>query len=200
MKLFYEVIYRYFRAPWDVPAREELVSLVESGHVKPGSVIDLGCGTGENAVYLAQKGFNVTGVDYAEAAIEKARVRAKDACVQVNFIVDDLTNLLHVSGTFDFLLDYGVLDDLRSRQRGLYLRSMLRLTHPGSHYLLWGFEYPMRWWEKLVPFFDVPFHPGEIEQRFGPYFEIIKIAGRVDYSKWPPGYAAYLMKRKGASQ
>ncbi len=200
MKQFYEITYRYFRAPWDIGARQELVSLVESGQIKPCRTIDLGCGTGENAIYLAQRGFDVTGVDYAEAAIDKARVRAKDSGVQVNFIVDDLTNLRHISGTFDFLLDYGVLDDLRPRQRESYLRNMLRLTHSGSHYLLWGFEYPIRWWENFVPFFDVPFNPGEIEQRFSPYFEIETIAGKIDYSKWPPGFAAYLMTRKGVTQ
>ncbi len=197
MKFFYEVIYRYFRAPWDVAAREELVSLVESGHIKPCRAIDLGCGTGANAIYLAQKGFEVTGVDYAAVAIEKARTRARDSRVQVDFIVDDLTRLCHVSGTFDFLLDYGVLDDLRLGERKLYLHNILPLTHPGSRYLLWGFEYPMRWWEKFVPFLDVPFYPDEIEQRFGPYFEIEKIAGRIDYLRWPPGFAAYLMTRNG---
>lgn len=197
MRLFYETIYRYFRAPWDIGAREELVLLVEGGRIKPCRAIDLGCGAGANAIYLAQHGFDVTGVDYAEAAIEKAQARAKDAGVQVNFIVDDLTNLRQVSGTFDFLLDYGVLDDLRPRQREPYLCNMLPLTQPDSHYLLWGFEYRMRWWEKFVPFYDVPFYSGEIKQRFGPYFEIEKIAGKIDYSKWPPGYAAYLMTRKG---
>ena len=110
--------------------------------------------------------------------------------------MDDLTNLRHVSGTFDFLLDYGVLDDLRLDQRELYLHNILPLTHSGSHYLLWGFEYPTRWWEKFVPFFDIPFYPGEIERRFSQYFEIEKILCELDYSKWPPGYAAYLMTRK----
>lgn len=200
MKLFYEVVYRHFRAPWDIGARGELVSLVESGRIKPCRTIDLGCGTGENDIYLAKQGFDVTGVDFAEAAIEKARTRANEVGIQVNFLMDDLTNLRRVSGTFDFLLDYGTLDDLRPQQRESYLRNMLPLTHAGSLYLLWGFEYPMRWWEKFVPFYDVPFYPGEIEQRFGSYFDIEKIAGTVDYSKWPPGYAAYLMTRKGASQ
>ena len=105
MKLFYEVTYRYFRAPWDIGPREELVALVESGRIAPCRAIDLGSGTGANAIYLAQKGFDMTGVDYAAAAVEKARPRAKEAGVQVSFIVDDLTNLRHVSGTFDFLLD-----------------------------------------------------------------------------------------------
>lgn len=105
MKLFYEIIYRYFHAPWDIGPRGELVALVESGRITPCRTVDLGCGAGANAIYLAQRGFDVTGVDYAKAAIAKARARAKDAGVQVNFILDDLTNLRYVSGTFDFLLD-----------------------------------------------------------------------------------------------
>lgn len=200
MKLFYEIIYRYFRAPWDIGARDELVALVDSGSIKPCRAIDLGCGAGANAIYLAQKGFDVTGVDFAEAAIEKAKSRAKDAGVQVDFIVDDLTNLRHVSDTFDFLLDYGVLDDLRLPQREPYVQNMLPLTHSGSRYLLWGFEYPMRWWERCLPFYDIPFYSGEIEQRFGSYFEIERIARKVDWSRFPPGYAAYLMLRKGDTQ
>lgn len=197
VKMFYEVVYRYFRAPWDIGAREELVSLVESGRIKPCRAIDLGCGAGANVVYLAQMGFVVTGVDNARAAIAKARDRADKAGVKVNLIVDDLTDLRKVSGTFDFLLDYGVLDDLRLHQREPYLRNMLPLTHPGSRYLLWGFEYPMRWWERFLPFYDIPFYSGEIEERFGPYFEIQKLVGELDWSKFPPGYAAYLMTRTG---
>lgn len=53
MKAFYEITYRYVRAPWDIGAREELVSLVERGCIKPCRAIDLGCGTGANAIYLA---------------------------------------------------------------------------------------------------------------------------------------------------
>lgn len=200
MRLFYEGIYRFFRAPWEVGVREELVSLVESGRIKPCRAIDLGCGTGRNAIYLAQKGFEVTGVDYAEAAIVRARAAAREAAVQVRFIIDDLTDLRHASGPFDFLLDFGVLDDLSLDQRKAYLRNMIPLTRSGSKYLLWGFEYPVRWWEQLIPFYDIPFRPGEVEARFGEYFEIERIAGEVDYSKWPPGYAAYLMRRKGRDQ
>jgi SAM-dependent methyltransferase len=196
MKAFYEIVYRYFRAPWDLGARDELVGLVESGRIRPCRTIDLGCGAGANAIYLAQNGFEVTGVDYAVAAIDKARSRADEAGVEVAFILDDLTDLRHVSGTFDFLVDYGVLDDLRLPQRGPYLQNMLPLTHPGSRYLLWGFEYPLRWWERFLPFYDIPFESGEIERRFGPYFEIERIAGEMDWSKFPPGYAAYLMTRK----
>lgn len=92
-----------------------------------------------------------------------------------------------------------MLDDLGLAQREPYLQNMLPLTHPGSRYLLWGFEYPMRWWERYLPFYDIPFWEGEVEQRFGPYFEIEDVVRKLDWSKWPPGYAAYLMTRKGDS-
>lgn len=196
-KQFYELTYRYFRPTWEtnVYKKASLAPLVESGRIRPGRAIDLGCGSGENVVYLAQMGFDVVGVDYAEAGIEKARARAEEAGAQAEFVVDDLTDLRHVSGTFDFLLDFGTLDDLNLHQRDLYFQNVLPLTHSGSHFLLWGFEYRMRWWEKFVPFFGDPFYPGEIEQRFGGHFEIEKIAGEADYSKWPSGYAVYLMTR-----
>jgi SAM-dependent methyltransferase len=195
MKTFYNLIYRYARAPWEGGPREELVRLVESGAVPCGTAVDLGCGTGANAIYLAQHGFEVTGVDFSEAAVEKARKKADHARVRIQFIVDDLTDLKQIHGAFDFLLDYGVFDDLRLDQRERYVQSTVSLSRPGSQYLLWGFEYPMRWWEKWIPFMDIPFVKGEIERRFGKYFEIEKIGGDVDWKQFPPGWAAYLMRR-----
>ncbi len=196
MKRFYDIVYRHFRAPWDIGPREELVTLVESRRIAPGRAIDLGCGAGANAVFLARHGFDVTGVDFSQAAIEVARRRAAKAGVRVTFVLDDLTRLRQVSGTFDFLLDYGVLDDLRLYQRESYVQNMLPLARTGSRYLLWGFEYPLRWWGKFIPFYDIPFAPGEIGRRFGAYFDIEKIAGKLNWSTWPPGYTAYLMTRK----
>lgn len=194
-KWFYEVTYKHFRAPWELGPRDELVRLVEDGTLPPGRAIDLGCGTGANAIYLAQHGFEVTGVDFAPAGIEKATRAAAEAGVRVDFIVDDLTDLRHTHGPFDFLLDYGVLDDLRPRQREPYKRSILPLTRPGSRFLLWGFEYPIRWWERLIPFFDRPFAAGEIGRLFGDQFSVETIARQVDPKKWPPGNVTYLMTR-----
>jgi SAM-dependent methyltransferase len=198
MKLFYELGYRFFRMPWEMGPREELVGLVESGLVGPCRAIDLGCGTGSNAIFLAQHGFEVTGVDFAASAIEKAKRRANAAGVRAQFVVDDLTNLRKVKGTFDLLVDYGALDDLGRPDRDLYVRNMLPLTRAGSRYLLWCFEWSVRWWERLIPFFEGPFEPGEAEQRFGEYFQIERIAGKTNLSGWPRGFAAYLMTRKAA--
>src|SRR3990172_6255363 len=112
MKWFYEILYGRFRAPWDIGPRKELVELVEAGRIKPCKAIDLGSGTASNVVFLAGRGFDVTGVDFAAAAVELGRKRAAAAGVRADFIRDDLTHLQHVTGPFDLLVDYGTLDDL----------------------------------------------------------------------------------------
>ena len=197
-KWSYELGYRYFRLPWEMGPRQQLVGLVESGRIAPGRAIDLGCGTGANAVFLAQHGFEVTGVDFAAPAIEKARRRADAASVEVRFMVDDLTDLRNVNGSYDFLVDYGTLDDLDPRDRDLYLQNVVPLTHPGSRYLLWCFEWPQRWWERFIPF-EQAFVPGEAQRRFGQDFEIKRIAGSHTPKmwRWQIGFAAYLMTRNG---
>ena len=126
MKWFYELIYNRFRAPWDLGPRKELVEVVESGRIKPCKAIDLGCGTASNAIFLAQHGFEVTGTDYSPAAIALCQQRGAAAGVTVNWIEDDLTELRHVRGPFDFLVDWGVYDDLTQPDRVAYLRNLLR--------------------------------------------------------------------------
>lgn len=198
MKWFYEILYRRFRAPWDIGPRVELVQLVESGRLKPCRVLDLGSGTASNCVFLAQHGFDVTGVDFAQSAVELGRKRAREAGVNVNFVQDDLTNLQNVRGTFDLLVDYGTLDDLRPSQRDLYLKNILPLTHAGTQFVLFCFEWTPRWWERGFIFDGLAMLPGEVKRRFGKYFEIEEIAReKPDYSKYPPGTAVYLMAKKG---
>jgi len=197
MKWFYELGYRYFHMPWDGGPRNELVELVESRRIPPSRAIDLGCGTGSNAVFLAQHGFDVTGVDYSSAAIEKARERARAAKVPVKFMVDDLTDLRHVTGPFDLLVDYGVPDDLRPKDRDLYVQNVLPLAHPGTRYLLYTWEWPLRWWERAT--FAAALEPGEVERRFGAHFEIEPLVRETGLSGWPHGFAVYLMTRNGGS-
>ncbi|HEX6304628.1 MAG TPA: class I SAM-dependent methyltransferase [Anaerolineales bacterium] len=147
MKWFYEILYSRFRAPCDIGPRVELVELVESGRIAPCRAIDLGSGTGWNCIFLAQRGFDVTGVDFAAGAIELGRRRAAEAGVEVMFVEDDLTDLRHITGKFDFLVDFGTLDDLTSEDRDLYLQNVVPLTRPGGRFYLWCFEWPARRWE-----------------------------------------------------
>lgn len=201
MKWFYELVYGRFRAPWDIGARKELVELVETGRIKPGKAIDLGSGTASNVVFLAKHGFDVTGVDFAAAAIELGHKRAAAAGVTVNFVQDDLTNLRHIRGAFDLLVDYGTLDDLNNNDRDRYMGNVLPLTRPGSQFVLYCFEWQPRWWERMLNLAERELLlPGEVERRFGEYFDIEKVSGWVDYSKWPAGMSVYLMTRKGGTK
>ena len=75
----YDLGYRWLRMPWELGPCAELVASVEGGRLRPGRALDLGCGTGANAGFLAQRGFGVTGVDFAPAALATARQRARAA-------------------------------------------------------------------------------------------------------------------------
>jgi SAM-dependent methyltransferase len=177
------------------------VSLVESGRVKSNKAIDLGSGTAGNVIYLAQNGFNVTGVDYSPAAIEMGHLRTREAGVGVTFIEDDLTNLQHVNGTFDLLVDYGCLHSIPPEDRPSYVKSALSISHQGSIFLLVSFERLPRWWE---PWFTnlvglaMPLEPGEVKHRFGEYFDIERLAEVTHDSKPLPGMSGYLMTRNQA--
>ena len=196
MKWFYELMYGRFRAPWDIGPRRELVALVESHRLTPCKAIDLGSGTASNCIFLAQHGFEVTGVDFAQAAIDLGNKRAAEANVRVNFIRDDLTHLQNVRGTFDLLVDYGTLDDLKPARRDLYLQNVLPLTYAGSRFLLYCFEWQPRWYER--PYFSsMAMLPGELERRFAPYFDIERYAAESGLKGLPRGWAVYLMSRQG---
>lgn len=200
MKWAYELMYRYsfVPIPFDAGPRDELVGLVETGRIKPGRAIDLGSGTASNAIYLAQHGFDVTGVDYAPAAIEMGHLRAGEAEVEVTFIEDDLTDLQHLTGTFDLLVDYGCLHSFSHKSRSLYVKNTLPLTHQGSLFLLVSFERPFRWWEPRLNDllgWSMPLEPGEVERRFGEFFEIERLAEVTHDSKPLPAMSGYLLTR-----
>jgi SAM-dependent methyltransferase len=195
MRLFYELGYRHFRMPWEGGPRSELVELVESGRLQPCRAVDLGCGSGANAVFLASRGFDVTGVDFAASALEKAARLAEAERVHVDWVRDDLTHLSNLQSGFDLLVDYGALDDLNHRDRDRYVAQVVPLARPGARFLLWCFEWPQRWWERVLPV-AMAMAPGEVERRFGDNFAIERVAAGHDPKAWPPGYAAYLMTRR----
>ena len=203
MKWFYELIYNRFRAPWDLGPRKELVEVVESGRIKPCKAIDLGCGTASNAIFLAQHGFEVTGTDYSPAAIALCQQRGAAAGVTVNWIEDDLTELRHVRGPFDFLVDWGVYDDLTQPDRVAYLRNLLPLTHVHSRFMIYVHQWQPRWWERLLHRLFAgmqPMQPGEVEADFSPYFTIEKITERAFSSGFVRVEAVFLMTRKGETK
>ena len=123
--------------PWNIETPPDaLVELVRSGKVKPCRTIDLGCGAGNYAIYLAGLGFDVTGVDSSPTAIRIAREKAEKLGVRCSFLVADLLGDLHeVEGTFDFGYDWELLHHIMPGDRKTYAKSVASLLNPGATYL-----------------------------------------------------------------
>jgi len=93
--------------PWDTQEPDpHLVDLVEAGKLKPGRVLEVGCGTGTNAIWLASRGFEVEALDIAPLALEAAR--SKPGADKVRFQVLDFLGAAPPAGPFDLVLDRGV--------------------------------------------------------------------------------------------
>jgi SAM-dependent methyltransferase len=113
--------YRAGETPWDIGRADgNLVRTVTTAPVAPCKALDIGCGTGDNAIWLAQQGFHVLGVDTAEAAIEKAKKKALEAGAQCTFMVSDILTSRIEGAPFGFVFDRGFLhildsDEERSR-------------------------------------------------------------------------------------
>ncbi|MEI8006483.1 MAG: class I SAM-dependent methyltransferase [Bacteroidota bacterium] len=124
--------------PWNIEAPPaELVALVEGHVLLPGKAIDLGCGAGNYSRYLAQKGFDVTGVDLSSEAIKIASARAVAEGLQCGFINVDLTDDLSpgfLSG-FDFAFEWQILHHIYPEQRAKYIANVHKLLKPGGKYL-----------------------------------------------------------------
>lgn len=130
------------KIPWNIETPPEaLVELVRSGRVAPCKAIDLGCGAGNYAVWLAASGFDVTGVDSSPAALRFARENAEKRGVACTFILADLLgDMREVTGTFDFAFDWEVLHHIFPADRDTYAGNVYRLLNPGATYLSVSFS------------------------------------------------------------
>ena len=130
--------FRYFRkTPWDSGiSPPELLEFI-SQH-KAGRAIDLGCGTGTNVITLAQRGWQVTGVDFAPRAINIAKRKIQNAKVKAKVQVGDVTQLKDIHGPFDFALDLGCFHGLSDVEKGAYLNTLTRRLAPSGFWLMYG--------------------------------------------------------------
>ncbi len=118
--------------PWDIPGRQPaFVGLEEAGLIR-GSVLDAGCGTGENALYLASRGHEVWGLDFIPVAIERANVKAKERGLGVHFQVGDSLKLDQLGRTFDTVIDCGLFHTFADEERPLYVSALATVVRPGG--------------------------------------------------------------------
>ena len=123
--------------PWDEPLPPpEVLDLVPT--FPPGRALDLGCGYGRAAIYMASLGWQVDAVDFIPEAIEEADRRASKAGVDVRFHVAEVTSLDFLSGRYDFALDVGCGHALDEVELSQYRDQLHRLLRPGGIFLLFA--------------------------------------------------------------
>ena len=123
--------------PWDIGRpQKEFVDLVRRGEIT-GSVLDIGCGTGEHALFFAQEGYHVWGIDSAPLAIQKARGKAAGRSLQVHFCVLNTLDLSQLNRKFDTATDSGLFHTLSDADRSLFAKSLADIlsTH-GTYFML----------------------------------------------------------------
>ena len=142
--------------PWDIGRPQaEIMRLMEQGAIV-GRVLDLGCGTGENALYLAEQGLEVWGVDGAPRAIEQARTKATERGIKARFVVGNALELERPSPSFDVsfdvVIDSGMFHTFTDEEREFFVRSLASVLRPGGrlYLLVWSEHEPGTWGPRRV--------------------------------------------------
>jgi SAM-dependent methyltransferase len=168
-RLLFGIFYRIGLTPWDghkLPA--PLVAAVE--RLPAGAALDLGCGTGNVAIYLAQRGWKATGVDLVDYALERARRKARTAAVDARFLRGDALSLGQLGlGRFRLLCDLACLHGIPNDRRDAFVREVTAVAEPGAYFFLAGLPSKKRPGPQ-------GFDRAEIEERFGANWKILGVS------------------------
>ena len=123
--------------PWDIGRpQKEFIDLVERGEIN-GPVLDIGCGSGDNALFFAQAGFEAWGIDSSPLAIRKAQQKGAQRGLAVYFQVLNALELATLNRTFDTVTDSGLFHTLSDADRPLFVKSLHAvLSHNGTYFML----------------------------------------------------------------
>src|SRR6266702_407083 len=140
--LMFRAMYRFGLTPWDSGVSPpELKELVEGPNKRtPGKALDLGCGTGTNAIYMTQHGWDVTAIDFVPRAIDTAKAKAQAAKVSPRLILGDVTRLdeLDVGEGYGLLFDLGCFHAIPQERRDAYASGATKAATSGADFLLWA--------------------------------------------------------------
>jgi cyclopropane fatty-acyl-phospholipid synthase-like methyltransferase len=128
---FFEKAY-HDTPPWDIGrAQREFVILEESGEIT-GDVLDVGCGTGENSLFLASRGHAVWGIDSAPSAIKIAIKKGEERGIAATFLVKDTLDLHEIGRIFDTVIDCGLFHTLSDQERPRYIWNLSEILESGG--------------------------------------------------------------------
>lgn len=179
-RLLFRAMYRLGFTPWDGHALarglRNLVEIDASVALSPGTALDLGCGTGENSIYLAQNGWRVTGVDFAPRALRTARAKAQAGKVSVRFVCADIAQVSSagLGDDFDLVIDSGCLHGMNDQDRAMYVRQVNAVTKPDSQLLIVAFAPGALFGVRGID-------EAEIARLFAPEWELLSSADELNY-------------------
>ncbi len=126
------------QAPWDI-GRPQKAFLDAAGRVT-GSVLDAGCGTGDNALFFAGRGHKVTGIDFLAEPIARARRKAAERGLTATFLVLDARALKDLPEVFDSVIDSGLFHVFSDPDRRRYVEGLATVVKPGGRLFLLCFS------------------------------------------------------------
>jgi ubiquinone/menaquinone biosynthesis C-methylase UbiE len=156
--------------PWEIGRPQSWVVELFDQEAFEGEVLDVGCGTGENALYLSSKGLSVTGVDFSRTAIELAQEKAEQRRLKALFRVGNALKLSLLKRSFDTVIDSAVFHVFTDKERLLYAESLASILRPkGVAYVVcFSEKEPEGWGPRRVT-------QAEIRRTFQKQFDIALI-------------------------
>jgi cyclopropane fatty-acyl-phospholipid synthase-like methyltransferase len=121
-------------APWDIHKPQRAFVAIADRVTSP--VLDAGCGTGEHALFFAARGLRVTGIDFVEEAIRRARRKAAVRGLWVHFLIKDALTLGDWGRRFSSVIDSGLFHGFSDADRRRYVEGLARVTEPGGRLFL----------------------------------------------------------------
>lgn len=126
--------------PWDIGRPQPTFVALEAEGALAGAVLDVGCGTGEHALFFAERGHEVVGLDSAPAAIAKARAKAQQRASSAQFVVGDALDLAALERTFDCVIDCGFFHVLDDAERPKFAQAIHAVLPTGGSYFMLVFS------------------------------------------------------------
>lgn len=118
--------------PWNIQAPQPVFREMEEAGEVAGRVLDVGCGLGDNALFFAERGYQVTGIDVSPSVIDRNRNKARERGLQAEFLVADATTMEGVTGPFGTIVDSALMHCLDEKAQQNYLSALHRICAPGA--------------------------------------------------------------------
>src|SRR5271154_6797780 len=183
----FRLFYRIGFTPWDGhPLAQSLRTLIEGNDALPaGAALELGCGTGDCSIYLAEHGWQVTAVDYVKQALEKARAKANSARADVTRL-----SSAGLGDNFGLIVDNGCLHNMSDGDRDAYVREVAAMAAPDARLLIVAFAPGGRFGVRGV-------EPAEMARRFSHGWILLSAGAErgLDAEQTPTRH--YLFQRSG---